>query len=644
MKYLVPLMLLVQQRRDRRNLLVLLRFVAVLTGMVVLYSILFHLIMEFEGQSYSWVTGLYWTLTVMTTLGFGDITFESDLGRLFSLLVLGSGVVFLLVLFPFTLIRFFYAPWIEAQAAARTPRQLPPETSEHVILTHYDPVTEALIRKIEQFGHTYAVIVPKLEEARRLSDLGVRVLVGEPDDPETHRRARVDRAGMVATTLTDAQNANVAFTVRQVTDRTPVVATATDDSAETILNLAGATGVLQLGPLMGHSLARCTVGGDAVTHVIGQFDEVLIAEANAAKTPLVGKTLRENRISDLGVTVIGVWSRGQFQHATPDTVVGPTTILMLVGSAEQLQSYDEQFAIYNVSAEPVVILGGGRIGTATARALDERNIDWRMVELNPGNVRDKARTVAGNAADQSVLEAAGLMKAPAVLITTHDDNINLYLTLLCRQLRPDVQIICRATLDRNVATLHRAGADFVLSYASLSANAIFNSLKQRRVLTLAEGLEVYRVKVPASLHKVTLMESGIRERTGSSVVACSAPQSTEPGPEPTPVTQPPSGQAAAEVVSPPTPAPSPATPTAAPAAPAALPVQADMAAAAAETRDTAQRSVESAVESVRAAAGSSEGPLIINPPATTRLYLGGDLVLVGTEESREKFLKEFGSE
>ena len=51
--------------------------------MFVVYSVLFHVIMEMEGQRHSWLTGLYWTLTVMSTLGFGDITFTTDLGRLF---------------------------------------------------------------------------------------------------------------------------------------------------------------------------------------------------------------------------------------------------------------------------------------------------------------------------------------------------------------------------------------------------------------------------------------------------------------------------------------------------------------------------------------------------------------------------------
>lgn len=75
--------------------------------MVGVYSIAFHFIMAAEGEHHSWLTGLYWTLTVMTTLGFGDITFKDDLGKLFSILVLLSGVIFLLVVLPFTFIQLF---------------------------------------------------------------------------------------------------------------------------------------------------------------------------------------------------------------------------------------------------------------------------------------------------------------------------------------------------------------------------------------------------------------------------------------------------------------------------------------------------------------------------------------------------------
>ena len=95
--------------RDRswqRNVRVLVRFSAILLLLILVYTILFHYIMMLEGQRHSWLTGFYWTLTVMSTLGFGDITFHSDLGRVFSIVVLLTGIVMLLILLPFTIISF----------------------------------------------------------------------------------------------------------------------------------------------------------------------------------------------------------------------------------------------------------------------------------------------------------------------------------------------------------------------------------------------------------------------------------------------------------------------------------------------------------------------------------------------------------
>ncbi|MEM1330220.1 MAG: NAD-binding protein [Planctomycetota bacterium] len=513
------ILLFMQQRSTRRNIGALVRFSAILTGLIVAYSILFHYIMEQEGQEHSWVTGFYWTLTVMSTLGFGDITFESDLGRVFSMIVLGTGIVFLLVLLPFTIIQFFYAPWVEAQAAARTPQSVPEGTNDHIVLTHHNPVTAALIRKLEQFDYRYVLLVGDFEEASRLHDMGVRVMYGALDDPETYTKARIGAAAMVAATSDDVVNTNAAFMVRQAASDVPIVALSTSPTATTILGHAGATSVLELGTMMGRALARCMVGGDAVTHIVGRYESLLIAEANAHRTPLVGKSLRENRLTDLGVSVIGLWDRGNYHPATPDTVVGEHAILVLAGSADQLAAYDEAFVIYNVSVDPVVILGGGRVGQATAATLSERGVDWRMIEVQPELVTDPDRGIVGDARDPEMLARAGLHDAPAVLITTHDDSLNIYLTIYCRSVRPDIQIISRATLEQNIETLHRAGADFVHSSASMGSTHIFDQIKGDRIVTVTEGLDVFRLPVPRSLDGKTLAECQVRERTGCTIVA-----------------------------------------------------------------------------------------------------------------------------
>jgi Trk K+ transport system NAD-binding subunit len=511
---------------SRRQVTVMLRLIAVFGVLIVIYSLLFHVFMAREGQEYSWLTGLYWTLTVMSTLGFGDVIFTSDAGRMFTMLVLISGVMFLLVLLPLL--------FIEGQSAARVPRELPRDIGGHVVLCRYDEITNALISRLTQYRTPYVLLVPDLSEALRLYDLGFKVVMGEIDSPDTFYRVRADKAALVATTASDAVNTNVAFTVREMAATVPIIATANDPASVDILQLAGCSHVLQLGDMLGRSLARRVSGGDALTHVIGRFDQLLIAEATAARTPLVGKTLRQSRLrEDVGISVIGVWERGHFETAGPDTPISPHTVLVLAGSASQLQQYDARFGMYNVSDEPVVILGGGRVGRATGRALEERGLDYRIVEQSPDRITKPEKYIIGNAAEWEVLHNAGIMKAPTVVITTHNDDINIYLTIYCRRLRPDIQIISRATLERNVATLHRAGADFVMSYASMGANTMFNLLKRGDVLMVTEGLNVFKVPLPAALAGKTIASLAIRQASGCNVIALNVDGRMYINPDPT---------------------------------------------------------------------------------------------------------------
>jgi Trk K+ transport system NAD-binding subunit len=364
------------------------------------------------------------------------------------------------------------------------------------------------------------LLVEDIDQAQGLVDEGYNIVVGGLDDPDTYRRVRLEQAAMVVSTATDVTSTNISFTVRESSDKVPIIALARTEAAQDVLKLAGCNHVLRLGEMMGQFLSRRVVGGDALTHIIGTFDELLIAETLATGTPLVGRTLAEARLREsTGVSVVGLWERGRLHVARPDTKITSGSVLVMAGSKEQLTQYDELFCIYHAIDAPVVILGGGRVGRATARSLTERQMDYRIIERLPGRIRDREKAVAGDAADPKVLEEAGILSSPSVVITPHDDDLNIYLTILCRKLRPDIQIISRATQDRNVSSLHRAGADIVASYASMGANALFNLLQRGDVLMVAEGLNVFKVKMPPSLTGKTIAESEVRQDTGCTVVA-----------------------------------------------------------------------------------------------------------------------------
>ena len=512
-----------QRESTKRNVGQLLKFMLILALLVTAYSILFHFLMAAEGQDHSWVTGFYWTLTVMSTLGFGDITFHSDVGRVFSIVVLLSGMIFLLTLLPFTFIKFFYAPWMEAESRKRAPRELPPETQDHVIITSYDPVTMALIEKLKDRKREYVVIVDDFKRALDLYDMGVRVAVGDIDDPESYRRMRAGKAALIIATNRDEINTNIAFTVRELSEKVPIITTADSPYSEDILQMAGSNRVLQLHDVLGRSLAAWTVGGDCRANIISRFDELIIAEFPVMGTPLVGKTLAESRLrQNFGVSVVGIWERGQFVIPNADSRIERTSVIVLAGGEQNLAAFDEIYAFYHIchlTTNPVLIIGGGRVGYTIAERFKERETPYLIVEKNPRRVQDDQHAVIGDAADIRTLQQAWIDKAPAALVTTHDDATNIYLTKYLRSLRPDMQILSRASLERNVSTLHRAGADFVMSFSSLGANVILNFLEKEDTWMLAEGLNIFRMSVPPALIGVEVAHSGIRETTNCSVVA-----------------------------------------------------------------------------------------------------------------------------
>lgn len=506
--------------------------------LVGVYSALFHELMALEGRSFSWTTSIYWTLTVMSTLGFGDITFETDLGRAFSMVVLLSGASFILVLLPFVFIQFVFTPWMQKREAARAPRELPEDTRGHVVITAHDPVTDALIERCRQAGVPYVLLVPELDDALRLHDQGYEVMRGALDDPATYQAARVEQAALVAATSPDTTNTNIAFTVRELSETVPIVATANSSASIDVLELAGCDQVLHLGDLLGRALSRRIVGGDARTHVVGAFGGLLVAEASVVGTELVGACVRDLDLRGrFGVNALGVWRRGAFERTRADTELDPRDVLILAGTAAQLEAYDDAFAVDTVTDRPVIILGGGRVGRAVGRSLSEVDVPWRIVEQRPERIRDEEHYVLGDAAELEVLEEAGLRDAAAVLVTTHEDDVNVYLTLYVRRLRADVQVIARSTHERNVSTLHRAGADAVLSYATLGATTFWNAIGDDRRLVVAEGLEVFQLPIPDRMVGHSLQEIGLGERTGCDVLAIerhgivAAPDPAEPLPD-----------------------------------------------------------------------------------------------------------------
>lgn len=513
----------------RRQVIPFVKFLLFLVAVVVLFGWLFHVIMAWEGQSHTWFTGVYWALTVMSTLGFGDITFHSDLGRAFSVVVLLSGVLMLLIILPFLFIRVVYAPWLEQRSRVRLRalQSVPRDIEGHVLICANDPIAVALHRRLALAGVPSYLIEPDADLAMRLEDGGVPVVNGEIDDVETYRRAGVDRCRLVLANASDTVNSNIVLTVRGVSAEVPIAAFVNFEDSIDILELSGATHVLPLPQRLGEHLANRVSAGSARANVIGRFHDLELAEFPVHNTPFVGKTIRETRLREhVGVSIVGVWDGGSLVPAHPDLELSTLTVPVVIGTPAQIEDLNEFLVIYDANPHPVLIIGGGRVGRAASRALVRRGVPVHIVEAKPELIPKlegvATRYFIGNAADRQVLDEAGIADAPSVLLTTHDDAVNIYLTIYCRRLNPEARTLTRVTHERNVQAIRRAGADFVLSYSSFGVQSVVALVQGREMIVLGEGVDLFYVPVPPALAGKTLSEAEIGARCGLNVVALEA--------------------------------------------------------------------------------------------------------------------------
>src|SRR5690606_38738754 len=282
--------------------------------------------------------------------------------RLFSLWVLLSGVVYMLVLLPFFVIQYVVTPWLDRRRAARTPRRVPPALRDHVLLVGSDAVTQTFAARAERSRVPAVVVLEDATLAGELHDQGRNVVVGPLDSAATYRSAGASRARMVVSTLSDTANTNVAFTVRQAAARVPIAVTASKPVSVDVLDLAGADHVLELGAVLGREMASRVLGSTGRFHAIGSFGTTIIAEAAARGTALVGLTLGE--ALDLlrsRVRILAIMRKGRLRPMAPDVRITDGTVLVLAGLEADLAQWNEQFQCSEFSEDPVVILGGGRV-------------------------------------------------------------------------------------------------------------------------------------------------------------------------------------------------------------------------------------------------------------------------------------------
>lgn len=110
----------------------------------------------------------------------------------------------------------------------------------------------------------------------------------------------------------------------------------------------------------------------------------------------------------------------------------------------------------------VLICGYGRSGQYLARFLEQENISYMALDLDPDRVREAAAAgdsvVFGDSARRETLVAAGVLRASAVVVSFNDMHATQRVIAHVHALRPDVPIVVRAADERDMERLLELGA------------------------------------------------------------------------------------------------------------------------------------------------------------------------------------------
>jgi monovalent cation:H+ antiporter-2, CPA2 family len=114
----------------------------------------------------------------------------------------------------------------------------------------------------------------------------------------------------------------------------------------------------------------------------------------------------------------------------------------------------------------VIICGFGRSGQHLAKMLEQEDIGYVALDLDPDRVREAAAAgdsvVYGDAARRETLIAAGLARAAALVISYNNFNSALRVIHFAHEARPQLPIIVRTQDDADLDRLLKAGATEVV--------------------------------------------------------------------------------------------------------------------------------------------------------------------------------------
>lgn len=514
---------------------------------ILFYTILIHTAIPIlENTGLTWGESLFFVIQTMTTVGYDLVTFFPATNQMtiyLIIIIMSTGTFTVLMLIPAVL-----APFLQDLLETTPPKKLPVKPDGHVVIVGYGELAKALIESLMISDLEIVIVEEDEEEAKKILrkfHKDVWVIWGDYNKPATWKHAFTDTAADIIICKDERLTATIILGISESTSGR-IIAVVDDLSYDRYLRYSGAEYILSAKNFTGKILAKhafLTPDVDTIYETVSQIHikngrETSDNALKLIKVPIIdgcislGKTLSDlNLLKKYDVDILFFWKNGKFvMKPDPDDEIDSSTMLFLLGRAEPLSSVlENEFGLDKTGEKMAIIAGYGDVGRIASNDLKSLGISCVVIDPHA----DLKGVISGNAEYEDVLKEAHIEDAQVCIVAVNDDIVNIFTTLMARNLNPSLRILARANEASSVDKLYRAGADYVALLPTLGGQIIASIVLSDIVQVLLDLPNEQKVVMKHIMKNTPTTAGWIEKKSGTKILGIEGEAHTiiRPGPD-----------------------------------------------------------------------------------------------------------------
>jgi len=298
----------------------------------------------------SFLDGLYLTIITISTVGYGDIAPTTVPGRFFTVLLIFSGVGYVMYIFS-QITEAMVEGGLQRFVEKRRMQKKMTRLQDHYIVCGFGRIGQEICSILQENNRTFVVIENDDEVLRELDELGYIALQGDASDDDVLLKAGIKNArGLVAVVSTDAENLYITLTARGLNSQLFILtrSSGTPGVAKK-LKRAGATKVISPYSIGARRMAQLIVRPTVVDFLdlamqareLGLCMEELLVTKQAS---FIDKTLMQSGLRskyDIIVVAIKRPDTPMIFNPGPDSKILQDDILIVLGDNQQISALEK---------------------------------------------------------------------------------------------------------------------------------------------------------------------------------------------------------------------------------------------------------------------------------------------------------------